>query len=53
MDLLKKCSLYSRRASNEKIVILGGLINKTCYKTGRVSTRDFTVFIIRAIFRNF
>ena len=25
------------------MVILGVLINETCYKTGRVSTRDFTV----------
>ena len=39
----KKCSLYSRRASNQKIVILGVHINETCYKTGRVSTRDFMV----------
>ena len=23
---------------------MGVLINETCYKTGRVSTRDFTVF---------
>ena len=32
-----------RRALNYKIVILGVLKNETCYKTGRVSTRDFTV----------
>ena len=25
------------------MVILGVLINETCYKTGRASTRDFTV----------
>ena len=25
------------------MVILGVLINETCYKTGRISTRDFTV----------
>ena len=25
------------------MVILGVLINETCYKTGRVSIRDFTV----------
>ena len=28
-----------------KIVILRVVINETCYKTGRVSTRDFTVSI--------
>ena len=44
MYLMKKCSLYSRRASNKKVVILGVVINETCYKTGRVSTRDFTVW---------
>ena len=27
----------------KKIVILGVHINETCYKTGRFSTRDFTV----------
>ena len=26
------------------MVILGVLINETCYKTGRVSTRDFTAY---------
>ena len=26
------------------MVILGVLINETCYKTRRVSTRDFTVY---------
>ena len=26
------------------MVILGVLINETCYKTGRVSTRDFMVY---------
>ena len=40
---LKKCCLYSRRASNKKIVILGVLKNKTYYKTERVTTRDFVV----------
>ena len=29
----------------KKIVILGVHINETCYKTRRVSTRDFTVGI--------
>ena len=38
-----KCTLYSRQASNKKIVILGVYLNKTCYKTGRVRTHDFTV----------
>ena len=28
-----------------KNVILGVLKNETCYKTGRVSTRDFTVVL--------
>ena len=42
----KKCSLYSRRASNQEFVILGVHINETCYKTGCVSTRDFTVIQI-------
>ena len=28
------------------MVILGVLINETCYKTGRVSTRDFTVYTL-------
>ena len=41
---LKKCCLYLRHALNQKIVILGVLKNETCYKTGRVSTRDFTVY---------
>ena len=39
----QKCSLYLRRDSNQKIVVLGVHINETCYKTGRVITRDFTV----------
>ena len=42
--LFQKCSLYSRRDSNYKIIVLGVHINETCFKTGRVSTRDFTVF---------
>ena len=48
-QVLKKCSLYSRRAFNSKIVILGVLKNKTCYKTGRASTRDFMVYRYTAI----
>ena len=29
---VKKCSLYSRRVSNSKIVILGVYVNETCTK---------------------
>ena len=32
-----------RRVSNYEIKVLDVLENKTCYKMGRVSTRDFTV----------
>ena len=44
MIQIYKCSLYSRRDSDYKIAILGVHINETCYKTGRVSTCDFTVY---------
>ena len=42
---IAKQSSNSRHALNLKNVILSVLKNKTCYKTGCVSTRDFTVCI--------
>ena len=40
---LKNVAYVLKLTLNEKIVILGVLKNETCYKTGRASTRDFTV----------